>query len=172
MRNLINGQGLILPFFRHLSFSPKTERWLWCSCPPWRSPSPPSSSSTTFSCLKPVISGSPCSSPSFSSSQLHPFQGLLLEKHNLRDTLHRRRRGAWEYVNARTNCAFLKLSVLSAISKYYNTGFMQFLGVYINLFLGPLRSFSLPWGPYMPSTYLFQSPPKIHQETLSTLKCF
>jgi len=73
-------------------------------------------------------------------------------------------------VNARTNRAFLKLSVLSAISKYYNTGFMQFfLGVYINLFLGP---FSLPWGPYMTSTYLFQTPPKKHQETLSTLKCF
>ena len=40
---------------------------------------------------------------------------------------------------------------------------MQFLGVYINLFLGP---FSPPWGPYMPSTYLFQTPPKKHQETV------
>ena len=47
-----------------------------------------------------------------------------------------------EHVNARTNRAFLKLSVLSAISKYYSTGFMQFLGVYINLFLGPSWSFS------------------------------
>ena len=100
------------------------------------------------------------------------FSGSPSRKAQSKGHTHRRRRGAWEYVNARTNCAFLKLSVLSAISKYYNTGFMQFLGVYINLFLGPSWSFSLPWGPYMPSTYLFQSPPKIHQETLSTLKCF
>jgi len=44
--------------FRHLSFSPKTERWLWFSYLQWRSPSQPWSNSTTFSCLKPVISGS------------------------------------------------------------------------------------------------------------------
>ena len=94
------------------------------------------------------------------------FSGSPSRKAQSKGHTHRRRRGAWEYVNARTNCAFLKLSVLSAISKYYNTGFMQFLGVYINLFLGPSWSFSLPWGPYMPSTYLFQSPPKIHQETV------
>ena len=43
--------------FRHLSFSPKTERWLWCSYLQWRNLSRPSWSSTTFSCLKPVISG-------------------------------------------------------------------------------------------------------------------
>ena len=43
--------------FRRLSFSPKTERWLWFSYLQWRSPSQPWSNSTTFSCLKPVISG-------------------------------------------------------------------------------------------------------------------
>ena len=71
-------------------------------------------------------------------------------------------------MNARTNRAFLKLSVLSAISKYYNTGFMQslVLGVFINLSSGP-RSFFPPCGPELPRTYLFESPPKIHQETVN-----
>ena len=58
-------EGFDSSFFRHLSFSPKTVRWLWCSCPPWRNLSQPSSSSTTFSCLKPVISGSLRTRPSF-----------------------------------------------------------------------------------------------------------
>ena len=157
-------------FFRHLSFSPKTERWLWCSCPLWRNQSQPSSSSTTFSCLKPVISGklSLLSRP-YLSFATQSFAGSPSPKAQSEGQAKER---GLKYVNARTNCAFLKLSVLSAISKYYHTGFMQFLGVYINLFLGPSWSFFLPWGPYMPSTYLFQSPPKIHQETLSTLKCF
>ena len=48
----------LCPFFRHLSFSQKTERWLWCSYPPSKNQSRPSWSCTTFSFLKPVISGS------------------------------------------------------------------------------------------------------------------
>ena len=86
-------------FFRHLSFSPKTGRWLWYSCPQWRNPSQPSSSSTTFSCLKPVISGlSDFISQTldliprncFSNPKHNPLQGLLLEKHNLRDTTEKK----------------------------------------------------------------------------------
>jgi len=47
---------------RHLSSSRRTGRWRWCSCRPWRRPSPPSSGSTTTSSARPATSG--CPSPS------------------------------------------------------------------------------------------------------------
>jgi len=44
---------------RHLSFSRKTVRWLWCSCPQWRSPSRRWSNYTTTNLVRPAISGYP-----------------------------------------------------------------------------------------------------------------